>query len=308
MTKIVAIGEAMVELAPAGGPDMYRAGFAGDTLNTAWYLRKLMPKANQIAYFTAVGRDAMSGKLLAFIDAAGLVTKYIDRRDDSTVGLYMISLTNGERSFSYWRGQSAARRMLESDTALRTALQGADVAYLSGITLAILPDPDRARLLDVLHDFRSNGGKVVFDPNLRPRLWPDTKTMTNAVMQAASLTDIVLPSFEDEAAWFDDPTPEATANRYRNAGVDIVVVKNGPDQMLVATTDQSFTVAPTRITDVVDTTAAGDSFNAGFLASYLEHGNLEQACVAGAGIAGQVIRQIGALVDVHTDLVTDSPK
>ncbi|MBQ2263661.1 MAG: sugar kinase [Loktanella sp.] len=298
MTRIVAIGEAMVELAPAGGPDMYRAGFAGDTLNTAWYLRKLMPASDQIAYFTAVGRDAMSDKMLGFINAAGLATDHIDRRDDSSVGLYMISLTDGERSFTYWRGQSAARRMLDSDAPLRAALQGADVAYLSGITLAILPEPDRARLLDVLRDFRSAGGKVVFDPNLRPRLWPDTTAMTRAVMRAASVTDIVLPSFEDEAGWFGDLTPYATASRYRDAGVDIVVVKNGPDQILVATPDLSCTVAPTLIADVVDTTAAGDSFNAGFLARYFQDGNLEQACMAGARIAGQVIQQIGALVEV----------
>lgn len=307
MTRIVAIGEAMVELAPAGGPEMYRAGFAGDTLNTAWYLRKLMPASDQVAYFTAVGRDAMSDKMLGFINAAGLVTDHIDRRDDSSVGLYMISLTNGERSFTYWRGQSAARRMLDTDAPLRAALQGADLAYLSGITLAILPETDRARLLDVVGDFRTGGGKVVFDPNLRPRLWPDAKTMTHAVMQAASLTDIVLPSFEDEACWFADPTPEATASRYRDAGVDIVVVKNGPDQILVATPDLSFTVAPLPVADVMDTTAAGDSFNAGFLAHYLQDSDLRQACTAGAQIAGQVIQQIGALVDVR-DVSVTKPK
>lgn len=296
MTRIVAIGEAMVELAPADGADLYRAGFAGDTLNTAWYLRKLMPATDAIAYFTATGQDDLSSKMLAFIRAAGLETGHIIQRDDSTVGLYMISLNNGERSFNYWRGQSAARRMLDSDAPLRAALQGADLAYLSGITLAILPDDDRARLLDVLRSFRQGGGKVAFDPNLRPRLWPDAKAMTDAVMQAAALSDIALPSFEDEAGWFGDPSPEATAHRYRDAGVGVVVVKNGPDQMIVATPDRMLTVSPAPVAKVVDTTAAGDSFNAGFLASYLRYGDLEQASRAGAAIAAGVIQQIGALV------------
>ncbi|WP_322889419.1 MULTISPECIES: sugar kinase [unclassified Yoonia] len=296
MTRIVAIGEAMVELAPAGGADLYRAGFAGDTLNTAWYLRKLMPATDAIAYFTATGQDDISAKLLAFIRAAGLETGHIIQRDDSTVGLYMISLNNGERSFSYWRGQSAARRMLDSDAPLHAALQGADLAYLSGITLAILPDDDRARLLNVLRSFRQGGGKVAFDPNLRPRLWPDGKAMTDAVMQAAALSDIALPSFEDEAGWFGDPSPEATARRYRDAGAGVVVVKNGPDQMILATPDRMVTLTPAPVAKVVDTTAAGDSFNAGFLASYLRHDDLEQAGRAGAAIAAGVIQQTGALV------------
>lgn len=301
MTRIVAIGEAMVELAPAGADDLYRAGFAGDTLNTAWYLRKLLPASDQIAYFTALGQDALSDKLLAFIAAAGLDTAHIAQRDDSSVGLYMISLSNGERSFSYWRGQSAARRMLADDRALRAALQGADLAYLSGITLAILPPESRARLFDLLRDFRQAGGKVAFDPNLRPRLWPDPKTMTDTVMQAAALSDIALPSFEDEAGWFNDPTPAATARRYREAGVALVVVKNGAGPMILATADQALTLTPPHVTDVVDTTAAGDSFNAGFLASYLQQGDLEQAGHAGASLAAAVIGQIGALVALDHD-------
>jgi 2-dehydro-3-deoxygluconokinase len=125
--------------------------------------------------------------------------------------------------------------------------------------------------------------------------------MTDTVMQAAALSDIALPSFEDEAGWFDDPTPAATARRYSEAGVALVVVKNGAGPMILATADQSLTLTPPRVTDVVDTTAAGDSFNAGFLASYLQQGDLEQAGHAGASLAAAVIGQIGALVALDHD-------
>ncbi len=109
MTRLLCIGECMLELAPAGAPDTYRAGFAGDTFNTAWYARRLAPAGLEIAYMTAVGQDAVSDRLEDFTRAAGIVPEFI-RRPDRTLGLYMIELKDGERSFAYWRGQSAARR------------------------------------------------------------------------------------------------------------------------------------------------------------------------------------------------------
>lgn len=298
MTRIVAIGECMVELAPHGGPDVFRAGFAGDTLNTAWYLRKLLPASDDVGYFTAVGQDDMSGRMVGFLQGAGIGTDHIQRRADSTVGLYMISLKDGERSFSYWRGQSAARRMLDAGDALRAALTGADMAYFSGITLGILNDADRARLLGELQTFRAAGGTVVFDPNLRPRLWQDGATMTHAIMQAAAVSDICLPSYEDEAAWFGDASPDATAQRYADAGVDLAVVKNGPGEIIVTQAGGRVVFTPDTVSNVVDTTAAGDSFNAGFLASYLRDGDAARACAAGAVLAAHVIRHPGALVEL----------
>ena len=193
MMRIVAIGECMVEMAPVATEGQFCLGYAGDTLNTAWYLRRLLRADDRIDYFTAVGNDAISEKMLGFLQQAGIGTERILRRDDKSVGLYMIQLQDGERSFCYWRSDSAARTLAADPVPLQAALGSADLAYFSGITLAILPPADRSRFLTVLRQFRSGGGIIVFDPNLRPKLWASLGEMTQAVMQAAAASDIALP-------------------------------------------------------------------------------------------------------------------
>lgn len=286
----------MVEFAPSGVDGAFRMGFAGDTMNTAWYLKRRLPRSAEVDFLTAVGTDRVSDRMIAFLEDAGIGVAHIARRPDRTVGLYVIQLENGERSFSYWRGQSAARSLACADANLPGALAGATMAYFSGITLAILSVSDRTHLLDNLRALRASGGTIAFDPNLRPGLWQAREDMTEVVTRAAAVSDIVLPSFEDEAVWFGDATPEATARRYASSGARLVVVKNGPNSILVCDSGVLSWHDPTPVTEIVDTTAAGDSFNAGFLASHLEGMHLADSIRAGADLAAKVVQLRGALI------------
>ncbi len=298
MTRnFLAIGECMVEMAPTG-EGTYRLGFAGDTLNTAWYTRRLLPDGWNVSYLTGVGRDSVSDEMLAFFEEAGIGTEFVQRFDDRTVGLYIIQLTDGERSFSYWRSDSAARQLARDRARLDAALAAADVIYFSGITLAILPEEQRNRFLQAVRVARDKGTTIAFDPNLRPRLWGTVEDMCASVMAAAAVSDIVLPSFEDEATYFGDAGPAETANRYSEAGVPLVIVKNGPGEVLWLADGVPWTFQVPPVTEVVDTTAAGDSFNAAFLASHLQGADLETSVAAGACLAARVIGRRGALVEL----------
>jgi 2-dehydro-3-deoxygluconokinase len=297
MARVVSIGECMVEIGPADQPGLFRMGFAGDTFNTAWYLRRRLPAGWAVDYVSAVGTDAASAGMIGFMEAAGIGTRHVARLPDATVGLYLIELKDGERSFSYWRGQSAAKRLAEDEARLRAALAGADLAYLSGITLAILPPPDRARLLAALGDYRAAGGRVAFDPNLRPRLWSSPSAMTEAVTEAARHADIALPSFEDDAGAFGDADPEACARRYAALGAAEVVVKNGAGRMAALADAAWHAHDPVAAPEVVDTTAAGDSFNAGYLAARLTGAPVAEALATGSALAARVVGGRGALVE-----------
>lgn len=295
-SKFLAIGECMVEMAPTG-EGTFSMGFAGDTLNTAWYVRKALPQDWSVGYYTAVGADQVSAQMTEFLDRAGIETAQIRKLDDRTVGLYMIQLKDGERSFAYWRSQAAARCLADDLASLSAAIEGAGLIYFSGITLAILPPEGRRTFFSALKAARSKGAKTAFDPNLRPRLWENEETMRSVVTEAAGLCDFVMPSFEDEEACFGDDTPSASADRYLAAGAKMVVVKNGPQEVVVATVDERTAFSPAPVKEVVDTTAAGDSFNAAFLAEYLTTANICASVTAGARLAGTVIQHRGALVN-----------
>ena len=293
---ILCIGECMVEMSP-NEDGSYTKGYAGDTFNTAWYIKGELPNTWRVSYLTALGDDSASDQMIGFIDASGVSTEYVTRLTNKTVGLYMIHLNDGERSFSYWRENSAARDMATNSLKLGAAMRTAGVIYFSGITVAILRDKGRSNLLAALKHARENGSIVVFDPNLRPRLWESTDKMRDEITRAAAVSNIILPSFDDEANYFGDTDPVATIERYQHSGAEIVVVKNGVSEVVATSPDlETVSYNPNIVENPVDTTAAGDSFNAGFLSTYLVTSNLKQALGAGSGLSAQVINQRGALV------------
>lgn len=297
MGRIVSIGECMGELSETGSPGMLSMGFAGDTLNTAYYLRHSLGQDWQVDYVSAVGTDGLSDRMVDFLKSEGIGTDHVRRLADKTIGLYYITLKDGERSFTYWRNDSAAKRLASDPAALNRALEGADLAYWSGITLAILSNQDRLALIEALGQFAGKGGTVVFDPNLRPRLWDNPEAMRGWVHRAAAVSDLCLPSFEDEATWFGDADPAATAKRYQAEGARRVIVKNGSEDVTFAGSSGELSrFSIPSVEHVVDTTAAGDSFNAGYLAAELNGASVENAVAAGARLAGRVIGARGALV------------
>ena len=298
MTRFLSIGECMVEMSrQADG--RYAMGFAGDTFNTAWYAARLGLADLEVAYMSAIGDDEASGQMARFINASGIVPE-LRVRPGMNVGLYTISLDNGERSFSYWRSTSAARTMCD-DLEDLPDLRAGDMAYFSGITLAILTAKGRQRFFPAVRRARKKGVIIAFDPNLRPRLWDSQAQMCAVVMQGAEAADIVLPSHEDEATFFGDADPEATAMRYLAAGARQVVTKNGPDPVLVAEAGLRLNI-PTRPAEhVVDTTAAGDSFNAQYLAAILTGEGQDAAARKACALSRQVITAPGALVEVMLD-------
>ena len=293
---VLAIGECMVEFFDRGDGSWQR-GFAGDTLNVAWALRALLPAEVLVGYVTRVGQDAVSQAMVDFIAAAGIGTSAISRDPARTVGLYTIATdAAGERSFSYWRQASAARHLAEDEGALATALTGARLVYLSGITAAILGSAGRAKLLAALKRAKGQGALIAHDPNHRPRLWESRAVAQDFARQIAGLADILLPTFDDEAAAFGDADPTDTAARLTGWGCGEVVVKDGARETLLALGGQTSRHLPPQGLRPVDTTGAGDGFNGGYLAARMTGHDPVAAVRMAQEVAARVVMQRGALV------------
>lgn len=292
----ISIGECMAEL-QARDDGLYRLGFAGDTLNTAWYMRAMTRAENVVVdYVTAVGTDSLSSKMLAFLKSNGVGTRFIKEISDQTVGLYLITLTGAERNFTYWRSASAARLLAENKEALSAALSKADVIYFSGITLAILSPGHRQNLLAVLQEMKSRCATIAFDSNARRRLWTSDRAMKTAMIEGYRAATLALPTFSDDQALFGDATPADCAKRISGYGVKEVIVKDGGNPCFVSMETNQFSVAPEPVEDIVDTTGAGDSFNAGYLAARMFNREPREAAKLGHSVASRVIRERGALL------------
>lgn len=291
--SILCIGEAMVEFSPDGG-GLWRQGFAGDTLNVAWALRALTPSTTRLRYLTRIGQDPFSTRFRGFLQAAGIDDALVGTDPSRSIGLYTIETdARGERSFAYWRGQSAARGLADDPSALAAQLEGAELVYFSGITLAILTPQARRSLLDVL---ATGKHRVAFDPNIRPRLWEDMATACQCLTEAAQVCDIVLPTFDDEAMAFGDRDAAVTAARYRVLGVGEVVVKNGTSPTLLTTDAGQLAIAVDRPVTPVDTTGAGDAFNGGYLAARQAGLSPQEAVRQGQAVSRAVVGHRGALI------------
>lgn len=295
---VAAVGECMLELSARGGGD-WRMGFAGDTFNTLWAIRALLPASVAADYVTAFGDDPFSRDQIAFFRDHGIGIARNPVVPGARPGLYAITLHGAERSFTYWRADAAARRLADDPAALRASLEGRRLAYFSGITLAILEPKARDTLLHTLKGVRAGGTTVAFDPNYRPRLWPSPDAARASIAEALAVTDIALPTFPDEQALFGDASPQVTAERLARAGVGEIVVKDGAAPALVIAAGAA-TFVPAVKVEAVDTTGAGDSFNGGYLAARLSGDAPADAARRAHRVAAAVVQVRGALAPFET--------
>ncbi|MBZ8134989.1 sugar kinase [Afifella sp. IM 167] len=295
--SVLAIGECMVELLKeAGGGCGLRYG--GDTFNTAVYLAR---EGVAAGYATALGEgDPFSEAILDLARAEGVATDAVLTVPGRLPGLYAIDIdAAGERRFFYWRQNAPARQLFELDGAERVveAMASAEWVYFSGITLGIYSDTGLSCFHDALEAARAAGTKIAFDGNFRPALWGgDIERAREVYRRFLPLASLLLPSGDDERLLWGLGEGDDVAGRLAGYGAEEVVMKNGGGEIVLWADGCARTIdLPERVAPV-DTTAAGDSFNAAYLAARIAGLSPEEAVARGDALARHVIMHRGAIV------------
>jgi 2-dehydro-3-deoxygluconokinase len=307
MTRVASVGECMIELSQAGNGLLQRS-WGGDTLNTAVYLARL---GVAVDYVTALGDDPLSEEMVAAWQAEGVGTSRVVRVPGRLPGLYLIGTdAAGQRRFDYWRDSAPARLLFDlTETGeIVAALAGYDLVYVSGISLSLYGEAGRERLLGALDGTRARGGRVAFDTNFRPRLWPDRAEAQAAYRAAFRRASTILASTEDLDQLFGD-SGRGQAPRHDAGDVlrglgqgsdpasDVeIVVKLAEPGVRIFHGGTALTVPAPPVGKVLDTTAAGDSFAAAYLAARLAGAEPEAAARCGHSLAGAVVQHRGAII------------
>lgn len=299
--KIAIVGECMLELTRRPSPDESSGlpmamSYGGDTLNCAVYMARL---GASVDYVTALGDDSLSAWMIEQWRNEGVGCDLVDQRPNSVPGLYMIEVDErGERSFHYWRDSAPAKRLFDEKSkaeGLFEKFHEYKWICLSGISLAIYSDTGRQHLFACLAEYRRQGGTVIFDDNYRPKLWESKADARKAYEAMLRLTDIALPTVGDEQMLFGDSTPAEIIARLEEWGVAEIVLKMD-EQGCTVSIDGDTNMVPANKVDVVDTTSAGDSFNAAYLAARLKGCSPQQAATHGHELASIVIQHRGAII------------
>ena len=172
----------------------------------------------------------------------------------------------------------------------------ARIIYLSGISLAIMSPAARRRLIDYLKTRGSHEQSLIaFDSNYRPKLWESKKVAQQIIAEMWEFADIALPSIDDEMDLFDDKSEMTVIERFSSGKRVATAIKRGHrgpvSPQIPADNLPQFVQAE----KVIDTTAAGDSFNGAYLATFLSGASEEECLLAGHECASHVVGVRGAI-------------
>ncbi len=298
MPDIISIGECMIELfaeEPIESADTFTRSLAGDSFNICVAAQRL---GTSTGYVTRLGDDPFADYLLGTFQSLGIDTSSVKRVDGFNAVHFVAQLPNGDRDFVYYRSGSAPST-LEPDDLDEEYIASAKVLHCSGVAQAI-SESARQTVLRAAQIAKERGIKVSYDPNYRYQLW-GPEDIREAASELLPYVDYLLPNVPDDSrALIDSEDPNQVVEHFRNMGVPVVAVTRGEHGALIGCDEGVFEIPAYRPEVTVDTTAAGDAFNGGFIHGLLNGMSIAEAGRVGTITAGLKLRGRGALGGMPT--------
>lgn len=304
MKNIFLFGECMIELMAGSRNEStttLKQSFAGDVFNTAVYMKRTFTDIN-VHLVTAVGKDNFSDDMVQYFEKEHIGTDLVFKSDTKIPGLYSIQLDDeGERSFTYWRNDSAARQVMKHiDEKALSVLSKGDMFFFSGISLAVIEPDTRSEFWLMIEKLKAEGVSIVFDPNYRARMWDSPAQAKEQFEKAFSLSNSLLPGVDDFEQLYGITTSEAVYDFCKPYQFEELIIKNGEAGIFCYVNDEASQYSITPVDNVVDTTSAGDSFNGVYLGARVNGYSLDKSIELASNSAAFVIQHHGAIVEPVT--------
>jgi 2-dehydro-3-deoxygluconokinase len=298
MFDVVSLGEPLYEFSQIPGADRrYLQGFGGDTMNCAIAAAR---QGAKVAYLTRLGNDDFGRDFLALWQAEKLDVSGVEIDNAAHTGVYFISHDPSGHRFSYLRKDSAAARMRPAFLS-KALLQSTRFFHTSGITQAISASACQSALR-AMELARKNGAQVVYDANIRPRLWSQRQARA-AVAEALALTDLFLISEEDAKVICGKVSPQPVLDWCHRRGPRTVVLKQGARGAIASEAGRCWPVAVYEV-QAVDATAAGDCFAGAAMARLAAGDDIGSALDYASAAAALTCTRLGAVAALpHADAV-----
>ena len=294
--NVCSIGEAMIEISNIKN-SLYNQSFAGDTLNFCNYLDK---KKLNAFFLSAIGKSEINQSLLDFVKSKKISTKYIKKINQFEVGLYLIkNKDNGEKQFFYWRDESAAKHYFNNIDFLNLykELKNFDYIYFSGITLSIIHISKLNNFIKLLNLLKSKKIKIVFDFNIRPSRW-NKKNLNIFLDSVLKFVDICFLSGEDMNYWKNKNDIKSYEQIVRKYKLKHSIFRKNAKFTYVFLNKTRYVFKNKLLKKVVDTSGAGDGFNAAYLSNFIVNNDPVLALKAGSSLGSKIVMKKGAIVDV----------
>lgn len=291
----ITIGECMALLiAQQPGPlpqvKQFNKSLAGAETNVAIGMARL---GHRVAWVSRLGSDSFGDYIRHCMADENVDCSMVAADPQRPTGMMLKSqvLDGSDPLTEYFRRGSAASAMSLADFDPQRFLSARHL-HVTGIPPA-LSDGAAELIEHAMRVMRKAGRSVSFDPNLRPRLWPDAKSMAERINRLAPLANWVLPGLGEGRLLTGRQTAAEISAFYLERGAEAVVIKLGADGACCRTSAEQIEVAGIRVENVVDTVGAGDGFAVGVISARLEGLDWQAALARGNWIGAQAIQVAG---------------